>query len=77
MKSLNLPNPVAENGASLDTIKLIIFLIGTFVFGAMIAAIQRSIKEDGWFGFKKRSRIRQPKEKMQALKSIAPEEQDY
>jgi len=58
MKSLDLPNPVAANGARLDTIKLIVFLIGTFFFGAMIAAIQRVIKEEGWFGFKRRSRIR-------------------
>ena len=72
MKSLDLPNPVAENGASLDTIKLIIFLIGTFFFGAMISAIQRVTKEEGWFGFKRRSRIRKPKEKMQALETIAP-----
>ena len=72
MKSLDLPNPVAENGASLDTIKLIVFLIGTFFFGAMIAAIQRVIKEEGWFGFKRRSRIREPKKKMQALETIAP-----
>ena len=77
MKSLDLPNPVAENGASLDTIKLIVFLIGTFFFGAMITAIQRVIKEEGWFGFKRRSRIREPKEKMQALKTIAPAGQAY
>ena len=77
MKSLDLPNPVAENGASLDTIKLIIFLIGTFVFGAMIAAIQRVIKEEGWFGFKRHSRIREPKEKIQALETIAPAGQAY
>ena len=71
MKSLDLPNPVAENGASLDTIKLIIFLIGTFFFGTMISATQRVIKEEGWFKFKRRSRIREPKEKMQALGTIA------
>lgn len=58
MKSLDLPNPVAENGASLETLKLIVFLIETFFFGAMISAIQRVIKEEGWFGFKRRSRIR-------------------
>ena len=77
MKSLDLPNPVAENGASLDTIKLIVFLIGTFFFGAMVAAIQRVIKEEGWFGFKRRSRIREPKEKMQALETIATAEEAY
>ena len=77
MKSLDLPNPVAENGASLDTIKLIVFLIGTFFFGAMIAAIQRVIKEEGWFGFKRRSRIREPTEKMQDLETIAPAGQAY
>ena len=77
MKSLDLPNPVAENGASLDTIKLIVFLIGTFFFGAMIAAIQRVIKEEGWFGFKRRSRIKEPKETIQALETIAPAGQAY
>ena len=45
MKSLDLLNPVAENGASLDTIKLNVFLIRTFFFGAMIADIQRVLKE--------------------------------
>ena len=45
MKSLDLPNPVAENGTNLDNIKLTVFLIGTFFCGAMIAAIQRVIKE--------------------------------
>ena len=77
MKSLDLPNPVAENGASLDTIKLIVFLIGTFCFSVMIAYIQRVIKEEGWFGFKKRRRIREPKEKMQALETIAPAGEAY
>ena len=77
MKSLDLPNPVAENGARLDTIMLIVFLIRTFFFGAMIAAIQRVIKEEGWFGYKRRSRIREPKEKMQDLETIAPAGQAY
>ena len=77
MKSLDLPNPVAENVASLDTIKLIVFLIGTFFFGAMIAAIQRVIKEEGWFGFRRRSRIRETKEKMQALETIATAGEAY
>jgi len=43
----------------------------------MISAIQRVIKEEGWFGFKRRSRIREPKEKMQALETIAPAGQAY
>mgnify|MGYP001401980109 CR=1 FL=1 len=71
MKSLDLRNPVVENDVRLETIRLIIFLIVTFFFGAMITAIQRSIQEEGWFGFKKCSRIRQPKEKMKALETIA------
>ena len=43
----------------------------------MIAAIQRVIKEEGWFGFKRLSRIKEAKEKMQALETIAPAGQAY
>ena len=77
MKSLDLRNRVIDNDVNLDTVRLIIFQIGTFFFGAMIAAIQRSINEKGWFGFKKCSRIKQPKKKMNSLGTIAIEEQAY
>ena len=77
MKSLDLPNPLAENGASLDTIKPIVFLIETFFFGAMIGAIQRVIKEEGWFGDQKAQSNKITQRKMQALETIAPAGQAY
>ena len=71
MDSFDPLNSVAEGGTSFDTIRLIILMIGTFFFGALTAAIQRGIKEQGWFGFKKPSRTTQTKEQMQRLEDIA------
>ena len=71
MDSLDPLNSLAGNGASFDTVRLILLLIGTFFFGAMTAAIQRGIKQQGWFGFKKPSRTTQTKEQIKVLEEIA------
>ncbi len=71
MDSFDPINSVAGSGKSFDTLTLFILAIGTFFFGAMTAAIQRGIKEQGWFGFKKPSRVTQTKEQIKTLEDIA------
>ena len=71
MDSLDPLNSVAGGGTCFDTVRLIMLMIGTFFFGALTAAIQRGVKEQGWFGFKKPSRTTQTKEQMQRLEDIA------
>ncbi len=71
MNSLDPLNSIAGGRTSFDTVRLIMLMIGTFFFGALAAAIQRGIKEQGWFGFKKPSRTTQTKEQMQHLEDIA------
>ena len=71
MDSLDPLNSVAGGVTSFDTVRLIMLMIGTFFFGALTAAIQRGIKEQGWFGFKKPSRTTQTKEYMQRLEDIS------
>ena len=71
MDSFDPLNSVTGGEIRFDTLKLIMLMIGTFFFGALTAAIQRGIKEQGWFGFKKPSRTTQTKEQMQRLEDIA------
>ncbi|AAP99664.1 MULTISPECIES: hypothetical protein [Prochlorococcus] len=71
MDSFDPLNSVTASGTSFDTVRLIMLMIGTFFFGALTAAVQRGIKEQGWFGFKKPSRTTQTKEQMQRLEDIA------
>ena len=71
MDLLDPLNSVAGGGTNFDTVRLIMLMIGTFFFGALTAAIQRGVKEQGWFGFKKPSRTTQTKEQMQHLENIA------
>tara|TARA_B100000131_G_scaffold305718_1_gene331990 strand:+ start:235 stop:459 length:225 start_codon:yes stop_codon:yes gene_type:complete len=55
-----------------------IFLFGgIFFLGAMTAAIQRGINEQGWFGFEKLSRTRQTKEQIKLLENLASKAKDY
>ena len=70
MDSFDPLNSVTGSGTSFDTVRLIMLMIGTFFFGALTAAVQRGIKEQGWFGFKKPSRTSQTKEQMQRLEDI-------
>ena len=71
MDSFDPLNSLAGGGTSFDTVSLIMLVIGTFFLGALTAAVQRGIKEQGWFGFKKPSRTTQTKEQMQRLEDIA------
>ena len=71
MDSLDSLNSLTATGAGFDNVRLILLLIGTFFFGAMTAAIQRGIKQQGWFGFKKPSRTTQTKEQIKVLEEIA------
>ncbi len=71
MDSFNPLNSVTGDGTSFDTARLIMLMIGTFFFGALTAAVQRGIKEQGWFGLKKTSRTTQTKEQIQRLEDIA------
>ena len=76
MDSFDPLNSVAGSGTSFDTVRLIMLMIGTFFFGALTAAIQRGVKEQGWFGFKKPSRTPQTKEQMQRLEDTAKNAND-
>ncbi|KGG16093.1 MULTISPECIES: hypothetical protein [unclassified Prochlorococcus] len=76
MDSFDPLNSIAGNGQSFDTYRLILLLIATFFFGAMSAAIQRGIKEQGWFDFKTPSRTRQTKEQIKNLEDIANKAND-
>ena len=71
MDSFDPLNSVTVGGKSFGTVRLIMLMIGTFFFGALTAAVQRGIKEHGWFGFKKPSRAIKSKEQMQRLEDIA------
>ena len=71
MDSFDPLNSVTGGGTSFGTVRLIMLMIGTFFFGALTAAVQRGIKEQGWFGFKKPNRTTQTKEQMNALEDIA------
>ena len=71
MDSFDPLNSVTGAGTSFGILRLIMLMIGTFFFGALTAAVQRGIKEQGWFGFKKPSRTTQTKEQMQHLEDIS------
>ena len=71
MDSFDPLNSAIGGGTSFNTVRLIMLMIGTFFFGALTAAVQRGMKEQGWFGFKKPSRTTQTKEQMQRLDEIA------
>ena len=71
MDSFDPLNLVTGGGTSFGTVRLIMLMIGTFFFGALTAAVQRGIKEQGWLVFKKPSRTTQTKEQMNVLEDIA------
>ena len=54
---MELFEPVSQNIAVSGIkplISLIIFaLLGSFFFGALVTAVRRGIKEEGWFNLKK------------------------
>tara|TARA_B100000945_G_scaffold125863_1_gene100162 strand:+ start:984 stop:1157 length:174 start_codon:yes stop_codon:yes gene_type:complete len=50
-------DPVFQNTALSGVKPLISFaifaILGSFFFGALVTAVRRGIKEEGWFNFKK------------------------
>ncbi len=66
--SFNSPTGIEQ---AFDIYRLILLLLGAFFFGAITAAIQRGIKEQGWFGSGKKNRTKQTQEQIRALEDLA------
>ena len=71
MDSLDPLNSVAGGGTSIDTVRLIMLMIGTFFFCALTATINEGSKNKDGLVLKSHSRTTQTKEQMQRLEDIA------